>query len=157
MFVTAGPKVNWYRHFDNNRYTFLVTGANSFNSSGGTQVNAVDRGAGVVVEWDVFDSVELSVGYLAEATEFLTNPSNSSSDASRGLFGGTNTLTAQIEVYPTDNLNLRFLFICFCSQTAAIKKRFDSTFITYGSTKSLSNLETSPCTFSFNGEYCVSF
>ncbi|MEM1242531.1 MAG: iron uptake porin [Cyanobacteria bacterium P01_H01_bin.26] len=110
VFVTAGPKVNWYRHFDNNRYTFLVTGANSFNSSGGTQVNAVDRGAGVVVEWDVFDSVELSVGYLAEATEFLTNPSNSSSDASRGLFGGTNTLTAQLEVYPTDNLNLRFLY-----------------------------------------------
>ncbi|MEM9980244.1 MAG: iron uptake porin [Cyanobacteria bacterium P01_D01_bin.2] len=110
VFVTAGPKVNWYRHFDNNRYTFLVTGANSFNSSGGTQVNAVDRGAGVVVEWDIFDSVELSVGYLAEATEFLSNPSNSSSDASRGLFGGTNTLTAQIEVYPTDDLNLRFLY-----------------------------------------------
>ena len=110
VFVTAGPKVNWYRHFDNNRYTFLVTGANSFNSSGGTQVNAVDRGAGVVVEWDIFDSVELSVGYLAEATEFLSNPSNSSSDASRGLFGGTNTLTAQLEVYPTDNLNLRFLY-----------------------------------------------
>ncbi|MGD1858125.1 MAG: iron uptake porin [Leptolyngbyaceae cyanobacterium] len=108
VFVTAGPKVNWYRHFDNNKYTFLVTGANSFNSSGGTQVNAVDRGAGVVVEWDVFDKVELSLGYLAEATEFL--PNSSSSDSSRGLFGGTNTLTAQLEVFPTDDLALRFLY-----------------------------------------------
>ncbi|MEM8611196.1 MAG: iron uptake porin [Cyanobacteria bacterium P01_H01_bin.105] len=108
VFVTAGPKINWYRHFDNNKYTFLVTGANSFNSSGGTQVNAVDRGAGVVVEWDVFDKVELSLGYLAEATEFISN--SSSSDASRGLFDGANTLTAQLEVFPTDDLALRFLY-----------------------------------------------
>lgn len=108
LFVTAGPKVNWYRHFDNNKYTFLVTGANSFNSSGGTQVNAVDRGAGVVVEWDVLDKVELTLGYLAEATEFIQN--SSSSDASRGLFNGANTLTAQAEIYPTDDLTLRFLY-----------------------------------------------
>ncbi|MEL6130366.1 MAG: iron uptake porin, partial [Cyanobacteria bacterium J06628_4] len=110
FFITVGPKINWYRHFDYNKYTFFVTGANSFNSNGGTQVNAVDRGAGVVVEWDVSDKVEFSLGYLAEATEFVTNPSNSSSDASRGLFGGTNTLTAQVEVYPTDDLALRFLY-----------------------------------------------
>lgn len=110
FFITVGPKINWYRHFDYNKYTFFVTGANSFNSNGGTQVNAVDRGAGVVVEWDVSDKVEFSLGYLAEATEFVTNASNSSSDASRGLFGGTNTLTAQVEVYPTDDLALRFLY-----------------------------------------------
>lgn len=108
LFVTAGPRVNWYRHFDNNKYTFLVTGANSFNSSGGTQVNAVDRGAGVVVEWDVLDKVELTLGYLAENTEFLSN--NSASDATRGLFNGANTLTAQAEIYPTDDLTLRFLY-----------------------------------------------
>ena len=108
VFITAGPKINWYRHFDNNKYTFLVTGANSFNSSGGTQVNAVDRGAGVVVEWDVFDKVELTLGYLAEATEFIQG--SSASDPSRGLFNGANTLTAQAEVYPTDDLTLRFLY-----------------------------------------------
>ncbi|MEO1591953.1 MAG: iron uptake porin [Cyanobacteria bacterium J06632_22] len=109
IFLTVGPKINWYRHFDNNRFTFLVTGANSFNSSGGTQVNAVDRGSGIVVEWDVLDSVELTVGYLAESTEFLTG-ARSASDPSRGLFGGANTLSAQVGVYPTDNLNLRFLY-----------------------------------------------
>ncbi|MEL6131487.1 MAG: hypothetical protein AAFR30_16495 [Cyanobacteria bacterium J06628_4] len=46
VLVTVGPRINWYRYFDNNRFTFLVTGANSFNSSGGTQVNAADKGAG---------------------------------------------------------------------------------------------------------------
>ena len=109
IFLTVGPKINWYRHFDNNRFTFLVTGANSFNSSGGTQVNAVDRGSGIVVEWVVLDNVELTVGYLAESTEFLTG-ARSASDPTRGLFGGANTLTAQVGVYPTDSLNLRFLY-----------------------------------------------
>ncbi|NEP18446.1 MAG: iron uptake porin, partial [Leptolyngbya sp. SIO4C1] len=107
--VTVGPKINWYRHFDNNRFTFFLTGANSYNSSGGTQVNAVDRGAGAVVQWDIADRLDFRLGYLAEATEFLPGP-RTSSDASRGLFGGTNTLTAQLGVYPTDNLNLRFLY-----------------------------------------------
>ncbi|MEM8809588.1 MAG: iron uptake porin [Cyanobacteria bacterium P01_G01_bin.38] len=105
---TVGPRVNWYRHFDNNRFTFLVTGANSFNSSGGTQVNAIDRGAGVVGQWDIADWLDLRVGYLSEDTEFI--PGSTSSDPDLGLFGGTNTLTAQLGVYPTDNLNLRFLY-----------------------------------------------
>ena len=106
---TVGPRVNWYRYFDNNRFTFFLTGANSFNSSGSTQANAVDRGAGVVAEWDVADWIDLRLGYLAENTEFLPAP-RSSSDPSRGLFGGANTLTGQIGIHPTDNLNLRFLY-----------------------------------------------
>ncbi len=104
-----GPRVNWYRHFDNNRFTFFPTGANSFNSSGSTQANAVDRGAGVVAQWDVADWLDLRLGYLAENTEFLPGP-RSSSDPSRGLFGGANTLTGQVGIYPTENLNLRFLY-----------------------------------------------
>ncbi len=106
---TIGPRVNWYRHFDNNRFTFFGTGANSFNSSGSTQVNAVDRGAGVVVEYDVAKWLDLRLGYLADNTEFLPLP-RSASDPTRGLFGGTNTLTGQVGIYPTDNLNLRFLY-----------------------------------------------
>ncbi|NJM97172.1 MAG: iron uptake porin [Phormidesmis sp. RL_2_1] len=107
--ITIGPRINWYRHFDNNRFTFLVTGANSFNSSGGTQVNAVDRGAGIVAQWDIADWIDLRLGYLAENTEFLPGP-RSSSDPTRGLFGGANTLTGQVGIYPSDNLNLRFLY-----------------------------------------------
>ncbi len=106
---TVGPRVNWYRHFDNNRFTFFLTGANSFNSSGGTQVNAVDRGAGVVAEIDIARWADLRLAYLAENTEFLPGP-RSSSDPERGLFGGANTLTGQLGIYPTDNINLRFLY-----------------------------------------------
>ena len=69
--IDAGFRVNWYSYFDNNRYTFFLTGANSFNSSGGTQVNAVDRGAGAIAVWDITDWLDLRLGYLAENTEFL--------------------------------------------------------------------------------------
>lgn len=104
---TIGPAINWYRHFDNNRFTFFVTGANSFNSSGGAQVNAIDRGSGAVVEWDIADWLDFRAGYLAENTEFLPGPRSSSKN---GLFAGTTTLTGQLGVYPTDNINLRFLY-----------------------------------------------
>ena len=104
---TIGPAINWYRHFDNNRFTFFGNGANSFNSSGSTQANAIDRGAGAVVEWDIADWLDLRLGYLAENTEFLPGPRSSSDN---GLFAGTTTLTGQASVYPADNLSLRFLY-----------------------------------------------
>lgn len=106
--VEIGPRINWYRFFDNNRYTFFLTGANSFNSSGGTQVNAVDRGTGAVVVWDLADWADFRFGWLAENTEFLT--STAVPDPSRGLFGGAHTLTAQLGLQPVDNLNLRLLY-----------------------------------------------
>ncbi|NEQ43590.1 MAG: iron uptake porin [Leptolyngbya sp. SIOISBB] len=106
--LEVGPRVNWYRFFDNNRYTFFLTGANSFNSSGGTQVNAVDRGTGAVMVWDIADWADLRVGWLAENTEFLTT--TAVPDPSRGLFGGAHTLTAQVGLQPLDDLNLRLLY-----------------------------------------------
>ncbi|NJN71950.1 MAG: carbohydrate porin, partial [Limnothrix sp. RL_2_0] len=52
-----------------------------------------------------------NVGYMGESTEFLPSASfNTASDASKGLFGGTNTLTAAATISPFDNLNLRFLY-----------------------------------------------
>lgn len=107
--VDIGPRINWYAYFDNNRYTFFLTGANSFNSSGGTLVNAVDRGAGAVVVWDVTDWLDLRLGYLSENTEFLPGL-RTAVDPTRGLFGGTNTLTGQIGLRPLDDLNLRLLY-----------------------------------------------
>jgi len=104
---TIGPAINWYRHFDNNRFTFYLTGANSFNSSGSTQVNAIDRGAGAVAQWDIADWADFRVGYLAENTEFLPGPRSANEN---GLFAGTTTLTGQLGLYPTDNINLRFLY-----------------------------------------------
>ncbi|TVQ09411.1 MAG: porin [Leptolyngbya sp. DLM2.Bin27] len=107
--VDIGPRINWYGYFDQNRYTFFVTGANSFNSSGSTLVNSLDRGAGGIVVWDVADWLDLRVGYLAENNEFLPGL-RTASDPARGLFGGTNTLTGQIGLRPFNNLNLRFLY-----------------------------------------------
>ena len=106
--VEVGPRINWYRFFDNNRYTFFLTGANSFNSSGGTQVNAVDRGTGAVIVWDVAEWADLRVGWLAENTEFLTT--SAVPDPNRGLFGGAHTLSAQLGLQPFDDFNLRLLY-----------------------------------------------
>ncbi|MEM6715087.1 MAG: iron uptake porin [Cyanobacteria bacterium P01_C01_bin.147] len=106
--VEVGPRINWYRFFDNNRYTIFLSGANSFNASGSTQVNAVDRGTGAIVVWDIADWADLRIGWLAENTEFLTT--TAVPDPARGLFGGAHTLSAQLGLQPLDNLNLRFLY-----------------------------------------------
>ena len=107
--IDIGPRINWYSYFDNNRYTFFLTGANSFNSSGGTQVNAVDRGTGAIAVWNVADWLDLRVGYLAENTEFIGG-NKAPSDPSIGLFGGTSTLTGQVGIRPFNNFNLRLLY-----------------------------------------------
>lgn len=106
--LEVGPRINWYRFFDNNRYTFFLTGANSFNSSGGTQVNAVDRGTGAIAVWDIADWADLRVGWLAENTEFLTT--STVADPARGIFGGAHTLSAQLGLQPFDDFNLRLLY-----------------------------------------------
>jgi len=49
--IAFGPRINWYRLFDYNAFTFILTGANSFNSNGGTLVNAIDRGSGAIITW----------------------------------------------------------------------------------------------------------
>ncbi|MGF1520312.1 MAG: iron uptake porin [Nodosilinea sp.] len=107
--IDIGPRINWYSYFDNNRYTFFLTGANSFNSSGGTQVNTLDRGTGAIAVWNPTDWLDLRVGYLAENTEFIGGP-KAPSDPSVGLFGGTSSLTGQVGIRPFDNFNLRLLY-----------------------------------------------
>ena len=109
--VVVGPRINWYRYFDSNRFTFFLTGASSFNSSGGTQVNAIDRGSGAAVIWEINEQFKFSAAYLGENTEFLaSNIFNSSSNPSQGLFKPTNTITAELAFAPSDRLNLRFLY-----------------------------------------------
>lgn len=109
--LVVGPRVNWYRYFDNNAYTFFLTGAGSFNSSGGTQLNSVDRGAGAVLLWDISRAFKLRLGYLGESTEFLPNPPfGTASNPNRGLFNATNTATAELTISPSDRANFRFLY-----------------------------------------------
>lgn len=108
---TVGPRVNWFRHFDNNRFTFYLNGASSYNSIGSTLLNAVDRGSGAVVAWEINDQFKLTAGYLGENTEFLSGSAfNTSSNPSQGLFKPTNTITTELAFAPSKNLNLRFLY-----------------------------------------------
>jgi hypothetical protein len=109
--VVVGPRVNWYRYFDTNAYTFFLTGAGSYNSSGGTLVNAVDRGSGVVLSYDFNDLLTFKVGYLGENTEFLPGEFfNTSSDPDKGLFSATQTLTAEIDLALAETANIRLLY-----------------------------------------------
>ena len=110
--VTVGPRVNWYRTFDFNRFTFFLNGAGSFDSIGSTQTNAIDRGSGAVVEWNISKQLRFAVAYLGENTEFLPSQFgfNTASNPKYGLFGGTNTSTAELTFSPNDKINLRFMY-----------------------------------------------
>ena len=109
--VVVGPRINWYRYFDNNAFTFFFTGASSYNSSGGTLVNAIDRGSGAVITWDINDLMTFKVGYLGENTEFLPAAFfNTSSDPNKGLFSATQTITAELDFAIADRANIRLLY-----------------------------------------------
>ncbi|MDJ0590715.1 MAG: iron uptake porin [Pleurocapsa sp. MO_226.B13] len=107
----VGPQINWYAYFDKNAYTFFLTGASSFNSIGSTLSNAIDRGSGAVIIWDISDKLDLNLAYMGESTEFLPSPPfNTASDPDEGVFGGTNTSTAELTFSPTDTVNTRFMY-----------------------------------------------
>ena len=110
--VAFGPRINWYRYFDNNAFTFILTGANTFNSNGSTLLNAIDRGSGAVIAWQASQQFRLAIGYIGENTEFLPSGFgfNSASDPNYGLFGGTYTATAELTYSPSDRFNLRLLY-----------------------------------------------
>lgn len=109
--VAIGPRVNWFRYFDINRFTLFLRGASSFNSIGSTLANAIDRGSGAAIVWQISDQFKLSVAYLGENTEFLSSPLfNSASNPNQGLFEPTNTLTAELDFLPSDRLSFRFLY-----------------------------------------------
>jgi hypothetical protein len=109
--IAAGPRIQVYRYFDNNRYTFFLNGSNSFNSSGSTQFSPIDRGSGAVVSWQINDIFKFTTGYVGNSTEFLPAIIGASAaDPARGLFGGTYNITAELDISPTDDLTFRFLY-----------------------------------------------
>ncbi len=110
--VVFGPRINWYRYFDNNAFTFILNGANTFNSNSSTLLNTIDRGSGLVLLWDISQKLKLHLGYLGENDEFLPGQFgfNSSSNPSKGLFNATYTATAELTFSPTDKINLRLLY-----------------------------------------------
>jgi len=110
--ITVGPRINWYRHFDANRFNFVFNSGASFDTSNSTQSNSIDRGSGAVVEVTLSKQFRLVVGYLGENTEFLPSQFgyNTSSNPQFGLFGGTNTASAELTFSPTSNINLRLQY-----------------------------------------------
>jgi hypothetical protein len=109
--LVVGPRINWYRYFDGNAYTFFLNGAGSFNSIGSTLSNTLDRGSGVVGLWNINKKLQLNFGYLGESTEFLPNSLfNTANNPQDGLFGGTNTSTVELTYSPTKTFNARFLY-----------------------------------------------
>src|SRR4028119_2170607 len=106
--VVVGPRINFYRYFDNNNFNFFVNGASSFTSNNSPLLTATRRGAGALALWDIGRRLKLRFGYLGESTEFLpTSVFNSGSNPSQGLFGGTNTTTVELTFSPSDRANLR--------------------------------------------------
>lgn len=112
--LVVGPRVNWYRYFDNNRFNFFLVGTSTFNSNGSTLLNSLDRGSGAVALVKLSNQLRLNLGYLGENTEFLPAGSgtlfNSSSDPQRGWFGGTWTATAELAYSPSNSFNVRVLY-----------------------------------------------
>ncbi|AFY73824.1 putative S-layer protein [Synechococcus sp. PCC 7502] len=109
--LVVGPRVNFYKYFDNNRFTLFLNGASSFNSINSPLLTNAKRGAGAVFLTSLTKQLDFKLAYLAESNEFLPTPLfNSASNPNEGLTGGTNALTAEIDYAPTKDVNLRFLY-----------------------------------------------
>jgi Carbohydrate-selective porin, OprB family/S-layer homology domain len=108
--MVVGPRINWYRYFNDNRFTFFLNGTSSFDSIGTPLENASKRGAGAIVLWTPTKQLQFRLGYLSQSIEFIPGTENSATNINQGLFGGTNTLTAEVTYSPIKTLNLRALY-----------------------------------------------
>jgi Carbohydrate-selective porin, OprB family/S-layer homology domain len=116
--LVIAPRVNFFRYFDASRFSYdpsskgeFIFNYHTFNSANSTLVNAIDRGTGVIALWNMSKQFELRTAYLGENDEYLPSPPfNSATDPSQGLFGGTNTLTAELTYRPSDSADVRFLY-----------------------------------------------
>ncbi len=108
--LVVGPRINFYRYFDNNRFTFFLNGSTSFDSIGSPLLNASKRGAGAIAIWSPSPKLQVKLGYLSQSIEFLPSFLNSAENSQFGLFDGTNTLTGEVTYSPVKTVNLRFLY-----------------------------------------------
>jgi hypothetical protein len=108
--MVVGPRLNFYKYFDNNAFTFFLNGSTSFDSIGSPLLNASKRGAGAILTYTPTKQLQFRLGYLSQSIEFLPSFLQSAPNIDQGLFGGTNTLTAELTYSPIKNLNLRFLY-----------------------------------------------
>ncbi|HLO48861.1 MAG TPA: iron uptake porin [Kamptonema sp.] len=108
--VTVGPRVNWYAHFDKNVFNpGDLSGASSFSSAGNDLFTNPNRGSGAVVEWYPNNYLELRAGYMAENEEYLSGI-RTAANPTKGLFGRSNSFTAELTVKPNSRTNIRLTY-----------------------------------------------
>jgi len=106
--LVVGPRVNFYKYFDGNR--FIYPWNTTFASINNSLLSDAKRGAGAVFMTPLGDMFDFKVGYLAESNEFFGAAASSAANPARGLFGGTNNLTAELGFKPSDAFKLRLIY-----------------------------------------------
>ena len=104
--LVVGPRVNFYKYFDGNR--FLYPWNTTFSSINSSLLSDAKRGAGAIFMTPLGDMFDFKVGYLAESNEFFTT--NSAASPTQGLTGGTNNITAELGFKPSDSFKLRLIY-----------------------------------------------
>jgi len=119
--LTIGPRLNYYKIFDDNQFANIFNGG-TFNSTSSTFLSLVNRGAGAALSHQFSPQFSGTVGYLAESNEFATN--NDASNPTRGLFGGTNILSAELVYKPVKDANIRLNYSRYNLQNDALQDPF---------------------------------
>jgi hypothetical protein len=111
--VTAGPRILPFRHFDANLYTDVIRGASGLNFYQSTLANSGLSEAGAIVDWFISPELTLRGGYLARNDAALTyyGGGDGPTNTRRGLFGGTNSILAEVTYSPSPTTNLRLLYV----------------------------------------------
>ena len=112
----VGPRMNVYDYFEYNpyHYYFFDNGPafnfTSFNSANSTLFAPFDRGGGAIAMWQISDQLELKAAYLAANNEFLPGFLSPLSNSDEGIFGGTNSLMAELTYRPSPTVGIRLLY-----------------------------------------------
>ncbi|MBD2188792.1 iron uptake porin [Pseudanabaena mucicola] len=106
--LVVGPRLNFYKYFDGNR--FIYPWNTTFASINNSLLTDAKRGAGAIFMTPLGEMFDFKVGYLAESNEFFAAADSSAANPNRGLFGGTNNLTAEIGFKPSDAFKLRLIY-----------------------------------------------
>ena len=104
--LAVGPRLNFYKYFDGNR--FIYPWNSTFNSINSSLLNVSKRGAGAVFMTPLGNQFDFKVGYLSESYEFANT--GSAANPSKGLFSGSNSLTAELGFKPSDAFKFRLIY-----------------------------------------------
>jgi len=104
--LAVGPRLNFYKYFDGNR--FIYPWNSTFNSINSSLLNVSKRGAGAVFMTPLGNQFDFKVGYLSESYEFTNT--GSAANPSKGLFSGSNSLTAELGFKPSDAFKFRLIY-----------------------------------------------